>query len=101
MNTRPDPTGRARRVHVRGFITSAGFAEGHRFVVGCWPDSPVGPICDVMWATPENERILLVPSDVAGEFITSIYQFDAVRTGPLHVECDGVGVNILSGVEFF
>lgn len=77
------------RVQVRGHISSAGFAGGHRFVVGHWPVSPIGPLSDVMWGTPEGERILLVPSEEAATFVGSIYAFDDVRVGRLDVTCDG------------
>lgn len=78
-----------RRVKVAGFISSAGFRDGHRFVVGHWPISPIGPMSDVMWATPDNERVLLTATDDAASFITSIYAFDQVRIGPLDIASDG------------
>lgn len=77
------------RVHVRGVISSAGFAGGHRFVVGHWPESPIGPFGDVMWATPDGTRTLLVASAAARDFITAIYHFDHVQLGPLRTESDG------------
>lgn len=77
------------RVTVRGTISSAGFPSGDRFVVGHWPVSPVGPMGDVMWGTPEGKRILLAPSDAVAEFVTSIYDFDEVRVGPLTTDSDG------------
>jgi hypothetical protein len=77
------------RVAVRGTISSAGFADGNRFVVGCWEESPLGPMADVMWGTPEGQRVLLAPSTEMADFITSIYDFDEVRIGPLDVRSDG------------
>lgn len=77
------------RVTVRGTISSAGFASGDRFVVGHWPISPVGPMGDVMWGTPEGRRILLAPSDAVADFVTSIYDFDEIRIGPLTTASDG------------
>ena len=77
------------RVVVRGTISSAGFRTGDRFVVGHWPESPIGPMHDVMWATPDDRRILLAPTRPAADFITSIYDFDEVRVGPLDVNADG------------
>ena len=77
------------RVVVRGTISSAGFRSGDRFVVGHWPASPIGPMHDVMWATPDDRRILLAPTQPVAAFITSIYDFDEVRIGPLDVIADG------------
>ena len=42
-----------------------------------------------MWATPENERVLLTATDDAAAFITSIYAFDQIRVGRLDVASDG------------
>ena len=74
---------------MEGTISSAGFAGGHRFVIGCWPESPIGPLADVMWGRPDGRRVLLAPTEAAAEFICSIYDFDEVRTGPLLVTSDG------------
>jgi hypothetical protein len=78
-----------RRVVVDGTITAAGFGGGHRFVVGRWPRSPIGPLGDVMWITPDGERVLLVGSRRAADFVTSIYHFDRVEIEPLRVSGDG------------
>jgi hypothetical protein len=67
---------------MKGVIAAAGFASGDRFVVGHWSDTPLGPITDVMWAQPDGSRVLLVPDVPSGEFISSIYTFDAVRIVP-------------------
>ncbi len=77
------------RVEVRGTISAAGFASGDRFVIGCWPTSPIGPMADVMWATADDRRVLLAPTDAVADFVTAIYRFDDVQVGPLHVESDG------------
>ena len=74
---------------VEGTISSAGFPSGDRFAIGSWHTTPLGPFGDVMWATAEDVRILLAPDDEVAGFITSIYDFDEVRTGPLQVESDG------------
>lgn len=76
------------RTQVVGTISSVGFAGPHRFVVGCWYETPVGPFGDVMWADPDDKRTLLVDSDRAADFITAIYDFDDVRVGPLEVFSD-------------
>lgn len=71
-----------------GSITTVGFATGHRFVVGQWESSPIGPFSDVMWADPEGRRVL-VASPSAAEFVTSIYPFEEVRSCEVGVEVDG------------
>lgn len=88
------------RVVVEGTISSAAFGGGHRFVVGRWPTSPVGPMCDVMWATPTDRRILLAPTDEVAGFITQIYDFDEVRVEPLTVVGDQRSTTVRSdGLE--
>ncbi len=91
MSLRPNANvwGQTPNVRVAGTISSAAFDDGHRFVIGHWPTSPIGPMCDIMWATPDDERILLAPRDDVADFITSIYEFDDVRVGPLAVRSDG------------
>ena len=71
-----------------GSITSVGFATGHRFVVGHWDSSPIGPFSDVMWADPKGRRVL-VASPPAAEFVMSIYPFEEVRSCEVGVEVDG------------
>lgn len=82
-------TDRTSRVFVAGTISSAAFASGDRFVVGHWPQSPIGPMGDVMWADPTGRRTLLAPSAAVAEFVTSIYDFDEVRVEALTVRSDG------------
>ncbi len=74
---------------VRGTISSAGFASGDRFVVGHWPESPIGPMGDIMWARPDGRRILLAPSDEVAAFVGMIYEFDEIRIDPLRTSSDG------------
>jgi hypothetical protein len=76
-----------RSTHVRGAISSVAF-DGHRFVVGRWVESPIGPMGDVMWVTDDGHRTLLVDRDAAAEFICGIYRFDDVRVAPLRVSGD-------------
>ncbi len=83
--------GAASRCELAGTIASAGFSSGHRFVVGHWDESPLGPMDDVMWARPDGERILLVDRPAVAAFITSVYCFDTVETVPLSCRlADGV-----------
>lgn len=77
------------RCHVQGTISSAGFAGGHRFVIGCWPVSPIGPFGDVMWIRPDGWRVLIVAHADAADFVTAIYCFDEVVIADLNVACDG------------
>ena len=72
-----------------GVIASAGFASGDRFVCGLWRVSPVGVLHDVMWARPTGERILLVPSEAAREFVASVYEFDRTEIVAFRVAADG------------
>lgn len=74
---------------VRGTIGSAGFAGGHRFVIGCWPTSPIGPFGDVMSIGPDGKRALIVPHSTAADFVTAIYRFDETVIADLDVACDG------------
>ena len=76
-------------IRIRGSISSAGFAGGNRFVVGHWERSPIGPFGDVMWGTPDGQRILLAGNQKVADFVTSIYNFDDVRIGDLQTESDG------------
>ncbi|MCY4037524.1 MAG: hypothetical protein OXF64_08755 [bacterium] len=70
---------------LRGSITSVGFASGHRFVVGHWRASPIGPFSDVMWADPGGRRVLVASPPVA-EFVRSVYPFEEVRPFEVGVE---------------
>ncbi|MGI9595409.1 MAG: hypothetical protein ACR2QK_04575 [Acidimicrobiales bacterium] len=74
---------------VAGTISSAAFRSGDRFVVGHWPRSPLGHMCDVMWTDPGGRRTLLSPSRDIADFITAIYEFDRVCVGSLDVRSDG------------
>ncbi|MEC7923660.1 MAG: hypothetical protein VX725_00350 [Actinomycetota bacterium] len=76
-------------IRIKGSISSAGFLQGHRFVIGHWEHSPIGSFGDVMWGTPDGRRVLLAGSQVAADFVTSIYNFDEVRIGDLQIKSDG------------
>ena len=79
---------RSRFEAVVGTISSAAFDQGHRFVIGRWERSPIGPLVDVMWCRPDGTSTLVVGNDIGAEFITSIYRFDEVLVGPLAVAGD-------------
>jgi hypothetical protein len=85
------------RVELIGHIAAAGFASGDRFVVGAWTSGPVGPMVDVMWATPEGERVLLAPSQAAADFISSVYGFDRVQVVDMRGSCDGRTLAVEAG----
>jgi hypothetical protein len=77
-------------VTLDGVIGASGFASGDRIVVGHWRRSPVGPLSDVMWASPSGHRTLWAPTRAGADFVTSVYDFDAVRVDHgLVVEGDG------------
>ncbi len=66
------------RQSLYGSITSVGFASGHRFVIGHWLHSPIGPFADIMWAKPDGSRVL-VCEPKAAEYVTSVYPFSEVQ----------------------
>ncbi len=78
----------APRGRLQGVIASSGFASGDRVVIGHWRSSPIGPLSDVMWAAPDGRRTLFVGAARAADYITSIYDFDAVEVGELSVVGD-------------
>ena len=81
---------------LRGSITSVGFASGHRFVVGDWRQSPIGPFADVMWARTDGKRILLGEA-VAAAFVNSVYPLDETRDEPVATERDGRSYTVRTG----
>lgn len=80
------------RTAITGTISSVAFASGDQFVVGCWPQSPIGPFSDIMWLDAEDRRTLITASETAAEFITDIYSFDKVQVESLETECDGAAM---------
>ncbi len=86
------------RIHLlAGSIWSAGFASGDRVVVGHWDESPIGPLVDVMWARPDGERVLLVPTPAAGAFVTAVYRFDRVEVVDVEAHSDGARLHVGAG----
>lgn len=63
---------------LEGAIIGAGFGSGDRVVIGQWDRSPIGSFCDIMWAEPDGWKTLFVARAGVGEFISAIYDFDAV-----------------------
>jgi hypothetical protein len=74
------------RHELSGWICSAGFASGDRFVVGVWEQSPIGPINDIMHALPDGTRRLFAPDQRTAQFVTEVYAFDRVETVPVRAE---------------
>lgn len=70
---------------MRGSIVASGFASGDRVVVGHWQETPLGPITDVMWASPDGHRTLYAPTKDAADFITGVYAFDSVAVVDIDV----------------
>lgn len=86
-----------RRYELVGWICSAGFASGDRFVLGCWEESPVGPMADVMWARPGGERVLLAPTEDAARFITAVYRFDRVEVVTVDARLRAASLAVTAG----
>ena len=82
---------------LRGTIANAGFSSGHRFVVGHWDDSPLGPMDDVMWARPDGVRVLLVGRPEVAELITAVYRFDTVQVVSLRCRMDETVLAVVAG----
>lgn len=66
-------------------------------MVGHWRESPVGAMCDVMWALPDGERALLVGSPRDGQFITAVYEFDRVEHVPMSCHWDKSAMRVRAG----
>jgi hypothetical protein len=77
-----------------GVISSAGFASGHRFVCGVWATSPLGPIVDLMWATPSGTRRLVAPDPGVAAFVSAVYHFDEVVVSPLTARVEGRSLTV-------
>ena len=80
---------------LRGSITSVGFDSGHRFVIGDWRCSRIGPFADIMWALPNGRRVLLGDAAVAA-YIVSVYPFDEVRDQAVTAERNGRSYTVRS-----
>lgn len=91
-----EPYGTSAIETLQGSITSVGFASGHRFVIGDWRQSPIGPFADVMWAQPDGKRVLLGEA-VAAAFVNSVYPLDEVRNDPVTTERGGRSYSVWTG----
>ncbi len=70
-----------QRLVFTGHIAGLGTESGVRLVIGRWPVSPFGSFADVMVQTPDDERILLAPSQQVADFVAATYQFDRIELG--------------------
>lgn len=88
----PDENARCGRqndgVIFDGAIAGLGTASGTRLVVGLWPESPFGPVTDVMVERADGHRMLIAPTREVGEFIGGTYRFDEVRTEPTRLRIE-------------
>lgn len=73
---------RPRDEHLRGTISAFGLASGDRIVIGAWRSAPGGAFADVMWARPDDGRLLLAPDDRAARYVAGIYLFDQIEVVP-------------------
>jgi hypothetical protein len=67
---------------LRGTISAIGLRSGDRIVVGAWHRSPIGAFADVMWARPDDTRVLLAPDEPAADYVAGIYVFDRIEVVP-------------------
>ncbi len=70
---------------------------GDRFVAGLWEQSPIGPMCDVMWARSDGERVLLVPTPEIGRFVSAVYRFDRVAQVSMDWAWSGRRLHLTAG----
>ena len=59
-------------IQIKGFISSIGFSDGNRFVIGHWKESPIGEFGDIMWGTPDGEKILVAGNEQVAEFVSCL-----------------------------
>src|ERR1041384_4571124 len=77
-----------QRLRFDGWIAGVGTTSGTRLVLGHWPDSPFGPVSDVMSEDAAGHRTLLSTSSELAEFVAATYRFDEVRVVPVEVRRD-------------
>lgn len=81
----------------RGCIAAAAFASGDSVVVGAWRSSPFGQFVDVMWVRPDGRRVLLVPRDEIGSYVSGLYSFDEIGVVGIEGGWDGRAVAVCAG----
>jgi hypothetical protein len=85
------------RLRFDGWIAGVGTASGVRMVLGHWPDSPFGPVSDVMVEHPDGHRELLAQTAELGAFVADTYSFDEVRVVPFAVARSGAAWTVTAG----
>jgi hypothetical protein len=85
------------RMRFEGWIAGLGTAGGTRLVLGHWPDSPFGPVSDVMVEHPDGHRLLLAQTSELGRFVADTYSFDEVRVVPVRVDRSGPAWTVVAG----
>lgn len=65
--------------------------------IGHWDDGPVGPMVDVMWATPGGRRVLLADSSATAAFVSAVYAFDEVRVVAMRATRDERSIDVGAG----
>ncbi|GIM95456.1 hypothetical protein [Paractinoplanes toevensis] len=85
------------RMRFDGWIAGLGTATGTRLVLGHWPDSPFGPVSDVMIEQADGHRVLLAPTEELGRFVADTYAFDEVRVVPVAVNRAGPAWTVTAG----
>ncbi len=63
-------------------------------MLGHWAESPIGPVDDLMWATADGRRRLLVATPTAARFVSAVYGFDETVVTPLRVRGWSRGVAV-------
>ncbi len=63
-------------------------------MLGHWEESPLGPVDDLMWATPDRCRRLLAPTGAAARFVSAVYGFDETVVTPLRARVRARGVDV-------
>ena len=80
-----------------GWIAGLGTASGTRLVLGHWPDSPFGPVSDVMVEHADGRRLLLAPTEELGRFVADTYSFHRMRVVPVTVERSAAVWSVAAG----
>jgi hypothetical protein len=80
-----------------GWIAGFGTSCGLRVVLGHWPESPFGPVSDLMIEDVDGQRTLLASDPALAEFVTGTYTFDAVAVLPVGVERWGTSWGLDAG----
>lgn len=80
-----------------GHIAGVGTASGLRAVIGLWQRSPFGAFADVMVQEASGHRLLLAPTPLTAEFISSTYSFDEVKVVDVQAHCGQKSLTVRAG----